>query len=270
MVAVSNPLKTEKATLTAKLPREAAGGGGGGLGAFVSDLASSAVSSFLGSSIAGGFQPGIAKVGKLVCKFNPKELTISQSARLPAPPNPAATGGTPAADYRGANAQTISMDLLFDEWEAVAGDVTPLVDMLLSWTLPVAVPTAEEPSEPPWVEFRWGKALFGTFHLKQASVKYTMFRKNGTPVRALATVTLQKIATEGPPPPTNPTSRGAPGWRTRMVLEGETLHSIAFQAYGHPKFWRGLADFNGIDDPLRVGVGSTLLIPPRSDVNGLS
>ncbi|HEV8572887.1 MAG TPA: hypothetical protein VGR49_07570 [Actinomycetota bacterium] len=271
--AVSNPLKTEKATFTAHHPKDVvAAAGGFSLGGLVSSIGSSlaaAPSSFLFG--AGGLmsKPGIATLGKLVCKFNPTELSIKQSAKVEAKPNPDTTTGHPVPDYRGPQAQTLSMKLLFDEWEALAASVTPAVDMLLSWTLPVEKFLSSEAAQQPWIEFRWGKAIFGHFILTSANVTYTMFRKNGTPVRAEATIELQRVG-GAPPPPTNPTSRGAPGWRTRLVTEGETLHSIAFQTYGHPKFWRGLADFNGIDDPLRVGVGARLLIPPRSDVDGLS
>lgn len=249
--AISNPLSTAKAVLIAKASLQESGGFS--LGGFVSGLASS----FL---FGGG---GGAKLGKLECKFNPKELSISKSAKWGQPPNANAASAS-APEYQGAEPRQLTMELLFDEWEALAGDIRPAVEMLLSWTQPVPDRT---PSQAPIVEFQWGSKI-GDFYLKQASVKYTMFRKNGTPVRALANVTLQEVP--APPPPTNPTSGGIAGRRTRMVMEGDSLHSIAFQEYGHPKYWRGLATANGIDDPLRVGVGSTLLIPPRSDVADLS
>ncbi len=249
--AISNPLSTAKAVLIAKAsPQES---GGFSLGGFASSLASS----FL---FGGG---GGAKLGKLECKFNPKELSITKSAKWSQPPNPDHGSAAPP-EYRGAEPRALTMELFFDEWESLAGDVRPAVEMLLSWTQPVPNQT---PAAAPIIEFQWGSKI-GDFYLKQATAKYTMFRKNGTPVRATVNVQLQEVPT--PPGATNPTSGGLAGRRSRMIAEGDSLHSIAFQEYGHPKYWRGLAAANGIDDPLRVGVGSTLLIPPRSDVAELS
>jgi nucleoid-associated protein YgaU len=69
---------------------------------------------------------------------------------------------------------------------------------------------------------------------------------------------------------TNPTSGGPAGRRSHTIGAGDTLHSIAQREYGKPGLWRGLADVNGIDDPLRVAVGTSVLIPPREDVENRS
>jgi nucleoid-associated protein YgaU len=45
---------------------------------------------------------------------------------------------------------------------------------------------------------------------------------------------------------------------------------VAHKAYGAPVFWRALAAVNGIDDPMRVPVGTVLLVPDRGEIKGLS
>src|SRR5438067_92339 len=59
----------------------------------------------------------------------------------------------------------------------------------------------------------------------------------------------------------NPTSGAILGRSSRLVGDGDSLHSIAFQEYGDPTLWRALALFNEVDDPLRVPPGTSLLIP---------
>ena len=59
----------------------------------------------------------------------------------------------------------------------------------------------------------------------------------------------------------NPTTRAIAGLRSRMVQDGDSLPSIAYEAYGDATQWRAIAEVNGIDDPLRLRRGSTLTIP---------
>ena len=68
----------------------------------------------------------------------------------------------------------------------------------------------------------------------------------------------------------SPTSGSRPGIRIHTVTEGETLHSVAWAEYRQARYWRGLAAFNGIDDPLRLPSGTTLLLPSPRDAAELS
>jgi nucleoid-associated protein YgaU len=90
------------------------------------------------------------------------------------------------------------------------------------------------------------------------NVKYTMFKPDGTPVRATANITLEEVPSE--PKGTNPTSGSLAGRRTYVVAAGDSLHSIAHAEYGNANLWRALALINGIDDPLRTIPGTRLLI----------
>ena len=54
----------------------------------------------------------------------------------------------------------------------------------------------------------------------------------------------------------------------RTVVAGDSLASIAYREYGDPTMWRPLAAFNGIDDPLRLRLGASLLLPVVDDLAG--
>jgi nucleoid-associated protein YgaU len=121
------------------------------------------------------------------------------------------------------------------------------------------------------LRFVWGTSpVLQSFQgfLKTVTARHTMFRFDGTPVRATATITLEEVTPETPAQ--NPTSGALEGRRGHVVVEGETLQSIAYDEYGRPGLWRGLAVFNDIDDPLRVAPGSELLLPTTAEATRLS
>jgi nucleoid-associated protein YgaU len=68
----------------------------------------------------------------------------------------------------------------------------------------------------------------------------------------------------------NPTSGALHTRRSHVLREGDSLHSVAYAEYGDPTLWRGLAAFNGIDDPLRVRAGQSLLIPTAAEAARMS
>ena len=67
-------------------------------------------------------------------------------------------------------------------------------------------------------------------------------------------------AGEGTPEP----GTGEAGATAVTANLGERLDQLAHQYYGHPSFWRVLAAFNGIDDPLHLAAGRLLRLPPAA------
>jgi len=86
----------------------------------------------------------------------------------------------------------------------------------------------------------------------------------GTPIRATCNVSLEEMP--GDPLKQNPTSGSLTLTSVRTVVAGDSLASIAYREYGDPGMWRPLALFNGIDDPLRLRLGSSVLLPVVDDL----
>ena len=117
--------------------------------------------------------------------------------------------------------------------------------------------------------FTWGST--GTFKAfaRSLALRYTHFSPDGTPVRAHASLTLLQTdkaqdgssGAGGTPGGGNPTTRGVAAVRGHVVRDGDSLPSIAYDAYGDATLWRPIAQANGIDDPLRLRRGSRLTIP---------
>jgi len=95
------------------------------------------------------------------------------------------------------------------------------------------------------------------------SVRYTLFREDGTPVRATATIALEEAQDDDDTTGTNPTSFGEGGRKRRIVRPDDTLATIAFEEYGDAGAWRTIAQDNELVDPLAIKPGQILSIPAR-------
>jgi hypothetical protein len=206
----------------------------------------------------------------LLFRYNPTEYSISKSATWNRPSTRAAESSTPP-EFTGSNPMSLSMEIFLDCFEDPAGDVSPDVMVLMSWTKPTPVSLARGLPQPPLLRFVWGaNPVLQTFqgYLKTVQARYTMFRMDGTPLRATANITLEEVTPEVGAQ--NPTSGAREGRRAHVVREGESLASIAYAEYGQAALWRGLAAFNDIDDPLRLAPGAELLIPTTTEAARLA
>jgi hypothetical protein len=116
--------------------------------------------------------------------------------------------------------------------------------------------TAGSKAAPPITKFVWGDFSFVAI-VESVKVTYTMFRPDGTPVRAKAKVKMKQIEEETFYPPQNPTSRSAPR-KVWVVQEGQRLDWIAYQEYGNASMWRYLAEINNLDNPMRLRPGQII------------
>jgi nucleoid-associated protein YgaU len=107
--------------------------------------------------------------------------------------------------------------------------------------------------------YRMGDGISGTVILKKVDVTYSRFDANGDPVRADVKLKLETV--DEADPEQNPTSFSPAGGRMHVTSQGDNLQRIAQQTYQNPSAWRDIAAANGIDDPLRVRNGRTLLLP---------
>jgi hypothetical protein len=202
--------------------------------------------------------------------YNPAELTTSKSANWNRPQQQGArSAGRP--QFTGAGPQTVQMEIWFDAWDAADADVTGCVMTLFEWTKPTPQSIQRRLPRPPVLGFEWGSNRVLTdlqVFLKTVNAKYVLFKPDGTPVRASATITLEEVPPEQPSQ--NPTSGSRESRRTRLLGEGDSLHSVAWREYGDAGLWRGLAAFNDIDDPLRVAAGTRILVPTIDEARRLA
>jgi nucleoid-associated protein YgaU len=111
------------------------------------------------------------------------------------------------------------------------------------------------------VEFQWGKFQFKAV-ITSISQKFTLFDKEGLPLRATVDVTFQQVEDPQDHSKQNPTSGGGPPMKVHIVQSGERLDLIAHKVYGDATQWRLIAQANNLRQPLRLRDGQQLLIPP--------
>jgi len=113
------------------------------------------------------------------------------------------------------------------------------------------------------VEFQWGSTWTFEAVITSISQKFTLFRYDGIPVRATLDVTFLQAKEKGKYPGQNPTTVGRPGYKRRVVKEGDTIDWIAFDEYNDSAMWRFIAETNNLDNPLLLRPGQVLAIAPR-------
>jgi nucleoid-associated protein YgaU len=216
----------------------------------------------------------------VVLGLNPKTLSIRRNTQWQAPPSrsPGAaqaasgllslSGAVPVGhgqlQYTRSQPAVLSMVVWFDRSFDADGSIDYEINQLQNWTCPTERITSGVQS-PPRITFIW-RSLHFVGVITSLNINYKQFAVDGLPVRAEATISITE--NPSPIPFTNPTSGGISGRRVHTFSAGDTLHSVAYTEYGNPGFWRVLAEANGVDDPLRIAPGTTLLIPPDPHSGG--
>lgn len=199
------------------------------------------------------------------CFFNPKEYALTKQNKWEE--KTAKGEKVPHMEFGGGGPISLKLQLLFDSYEDhdqwSKGDVRRYTRGL--WRMMEVDPENKNPKtekgEPPHCRFEWGDHWAFEAVIESISEKFTLFRDDGTPVRAIVDVSFKQIKDEKDFPRQNPTSGGNPGDRLRVVRQGETLAGIAYEAYGDATAWRHIAEANAIDDPRRLRIGATLIVP---------
>lgn len=191
---------------------------------------------------------------EITAMFNPTEYSRSKGIQYGE--QDIAGLSSPVAQFVSGEAETLSMELFFDtsEERADVTDETDQLDLLLTVDKTLGAP--------PFCTFVWGGIEFKAV-LENADKQFTMFRGDGTPIRARVNVTFKEYR---PPSTQQKQEKSKPSDNTqrRTVKEGDTLWGIAKEEYGDPTQWKRIAGANGIDNPRTLQPGTELTIPPRS------
>jgi hypothetical protein len=200
---------------------------------------------------------------RITFQFNPPDLTLVRSATWS---SVAAKGrNAPRLKFEGGQSGTITLALTLDatvDGRPVLDQVRQLLGLV---TVEKSLPGADKSRQsvrPAWVDLHWGK-LDVPFRavVTRVQVRYTYFASDGTPLRAKVDLALTQFQDEKDLPRQNPTSFTPAPHMVHRLSPGETLDRVAARHYGDPTRWRLLADANGIDDPLDLPVGRSLIVP---------
>lgn len=199
---------------------------------------------------------------KIPVQFNPEEYVLQRDINYAQANVPGLSA--PVLQFVSGAMQTLEMELFLDSLEQhkvgstvinrAQSDVRELVKQVTDLM-------AIQPSThaPPVLLFTWGSLAF-TCVLARCTQRYVMFLPDGTPVRARLTVSFSEY--RNTELEAKEVKRETADYSKRHVVQqGETLSSIAGQAYGDPRLWRVIAAANRLKKARNLTPGTPLLLP---------
>jgi nucleoid-associated protein YgaU len=214
--------------------------------------------------------------GSLEALFNPNEVSFSRSLQWEQQRR-ARQGGEASpeahARFRYVDAETFSIELLFDTYEsraptswrsAVATALIPTNPFQRRDATDVRKHTQQVANlaevnvhlhRPPICQLLWGRFDLFTGVLTSLAQRFTLFLEDGTPVRATVSCTFVESV------PRTRELYSADVTKTRQVRRNDTLQSLAAEEYNDPRLWRHIATANGIVNPRDLRPGAVLTIP---------
>jgi nucleoid-associated protein YgaU len=184
-------------------------------------------------------------------QFNPEEYTLNRENNFAQAAVPGSSG--PLLQFVHGNLQTLEMELFVDTYEA-GTDVRVVTDQITG-----LMNINEKMHAPPILLFTWGSLGFPCV-LAKVSQRFIMFFPSGAPARARLQASFSKY-TNSNVEPKEIKRETADYTKIHVVLQNETLSSIAAGIYDNPALWRPIAIVNEIDDPKVLATGQQLVIP---------
>jgi hypothetical protein len=186
-------------------------------------------------------------------RFNPGEYSVDRGMNYGEQTVAGVT--TPLTQFVSGESETLSMELFFDTTEdPETTDVREKTNRL-DWLLDID----GQLHAPPKCRFVWGTFEFKAV-LTSATKRFTMFRRDGTPIRARADVSFRRYRT--PEEQSKETPKKSADRRTVwQVTASDTLPLIADAEYGDPTRWRPIAEANDIETPRELEPGTALVVP---------
>lgn len=224
---------------------------------------------------------------RLGCLLNPETFVIERVAGV----RPRRSAGGPVTGRRlpddallftGGGVTRLKLDLLFDV--SIAGSSIATEDVR-ELTLPLwnMAENGAQASRPPRVRFVWGKTWNIPAVVEAVAERLEYFTPEGSPRRSWLRLSLlraveppgneRSLVDEAEPPVGLSSDAVIPEDQVRVEqvrggrnadAPSELLDGMAQRYYGDPRMWRVLAEFNGLEDPMRPPPGGVLRIPPAT------
>jgi len=221
---------------------------------------------------------------RIPCLLNPASVVMRRVAGV----RPRLSTGGPLAGagmadspllFTGGGVTELLLDLLFDVSlvrpeppESVRSLTEPL------WNMAENNLREGEYGRPPLVRFVWGKSWNVPGVVVAVAERLEYFAQSGSPQRSWLRLRMLRALEQpiAPVPATEPVTPAPEDWPSEVSPEDvrfhdlvgdgggttEPLYMVAQQSHGTPDTEHYIAEFNDIDDLLRLVPGQTLQIPP--------
>jgi hypothetical protein len=192
--------------------------------------------------------------------INPESYTLQYKLKFSQGAQGQGTSGT-QLKYEYTEPEEITFDFLFDNTgiidgsprESVVDDLKKLKDVLIGYK--------GDSHEPRHLKLVWGENSIFKGRVTELSINHKMFKPDGTPIRAIATVKFKSSIEEQKRAAKE--NKSSPDLtHIRKVKQGDTLPLMCYSIYGDPKYYLQVAEVNGLSNFRQLKPGSELFFPP--------
>lgn len=163
--------------------------------------------------------------------------------------------------YEYTEPEEISFEFLFDNTgiidgkprDSIADDIKKFKDVLIGYK--------GDAHEPRHFKLVWGENSIFKGRVVELGITYKLFKPDGTPIRALATVKFKSSIEEQIRAAQE--NKSSPDLtHIRKVKTGDTLPLMCYRIYGDPRYYLSVARFNRLDNFRQLVPGRELVFPP--------
>jgi nucleoid-associated protein YgaU len=186
-------------------------------------------------------------------RFNPENYTVTSTPEIKKSTIVGANGEH--IQFISGGGSVLSMVLHYDTYN------TPLKETdvrALSKPLTDLIKKDGEQNQPPLVTFVYGSFMFKGVVTK-ANQKFTMFSRQGIPVRCELTFEVTKTVSVDEQ--ISQPKDSSENTKVCDVLDGDQLWMVSNNEYDSPEHWRSIAEANDIDNPRLLNDKSKLTVP---------
>jgi hypothetical protein len=163
--------------------------------------------------------------------------------------------------YEYTEPEEITFEFLFDNTGIIDGKPRASVADDLKRFRKVVIDYKGDAHEPRHFKLVWGENSIFKGRVTELSINYKLFRPDGTPIRAVATVRF-KSSIEEQIRAARENNNSPDLTHVRKVKAGDTLPLLCYGIYGDPKYYLQVAAVNGLTGFRSLKPGTDIYFPP--------
>ena len=192
--------------------------------------------------------------------INPESYTLEYKLKFSEGTQGQGTSGT-QLKYEYTEPEEISFEFLFDNTGIIDGQPRASIADDLKKFKDVLVAYKGDSHEPRHFKLVWGENSIFKGRVTEVSINHKLFKPDGTPIRATATVKFRSSIEEQKRAARE--NRSSPDLtHVRKVKSGDTLPMMCYRIYGDPKYYIQVAEVNAITNFRQLKPGTDIIFPP--------
>jgi hypothetical protein len=192
--------------------------------------------------------------------INPESYTLAYKLKFS---NDAQGQGTSGQQlkYEYTEPEEMTFEFLFDNTGIIDGQARDDIADDIKRFKSVVLEYQGDAHEPRHFKLVWGKNSIFKGRVTEVSIAYKLFRPDGTPIRATATVTF-KSSIEEQKRAAQENNSSPDLTHVRKVKAGDTLPLMCYRIYGTPQYYLQVAAVNNLGNFRELIPGMDILFPP--------